>query len=146
MPHQDTVLLIYVFSIFGLVLLLMFSSFYACHLYAQRLERLNPPNPAPPAQDAEGRLVPMKQAFFIEQPDGKSDVAWAISTVVDAQPLIDSAPGNVAKPAALTQAPNGDLSALQSSSQAHRLPGLTSSRTQLLPGSAGSFHLCRAEA
>ncbi len=50
MPHQDTVLLIYVFSIFGLVLLLMFSSFYACHLYAQRLERLNPPNPAPPTQ------------------------------------------------------------------------------------------------
>ncbi len=50
MPHQDTVLLIYVFSIFGLVLLLMFSSFYACHLYAQRLERLNPPNPALPAQ------------------------------------------------------------------------------------------------
>ncbi len=50
MPHQDTVLLIYVFSIFGLVLLLMFSSFYACHLYHQRLERLNPPNPAPPAQ------------------------------------------------------------------------------------------------
>ena len=50
MPHQDTVLLIYVFSIFGLVLLLMFSSFYACHLYAQRLERLNPPSVAPPAQ------------------------------------------------------------------------------------------------
>lgn len=153
MPHQDTVLLIYVFSIFGLVLLLMFSSFYACHLYAQRLERLNPPNTAPPAQvcnsvqwtadcspvstaalhanpgnkctlaqiqvarrtsvaifqrdhtvqcptfdvghcteyvcvrfhsglgpridlllralqDAESQLVPMKQAFFIEQPDG----------------------------------------------------------------------------
>lgn len=69
----------------------------------------------------------------------KSDVAWAISTVVDAQPLIDSAPGNVAKPAAFPQAPNGDLSALQSSSQAHLLPGLTSSRTQLLPGSTGSF-------
>ncbi len=50
MPHQDTVLLTYVFSIFGLVLLLMFSSFYACHLYAQRLERLNPLNTAPPAQ------------------------------------------------------------------------------------------------
>ncbi|KAL0036621.1 hypothetical protein WJX79_002968 [Trebouxia sp. C0005] len=139
MPHQDTVLLIYVFSIFGLVLLLMFSSFYACHLYAQRLERLNPPNSAPPAQDVDSQLVPMKQAFFIEQPDGKSDVAWAISTVVDAQPLLDPAPGNVAKPPAFPQAPNGDLSALQSSSQANLLPDLTSSRTQLLPGSMASF-------
>jgi hypothetical protein len=70
MPHQDTVLLIYVFSIFGLVLLLMFSSFYACHIYAQRLERLNPPNTAPPAQvcnsvqctaDAQCQLLPCMQ-------------------------------------------------------------------------------------
>ena len=49
MPHQDTVLLIWVFSIFGLVLVLMIGSFYACHLYAQRLERLNP-MPAAQAQ------------------------------------------------------------------------------------------------
>ena len=38
-PHQDTVLLIYVFSIFGLILTAMICSFYACHLYAQRCER-----------------------------------------------------------------------------------------------------------
>lgn len=50
MPHQDAVLLIYVFSIFGLVLVLMFSSFYACHVYARRLERLHPANPAQAAQ------------------------------------------------------------------------------------------------
>ena len=42
MSHQDTVLLIWVFSIFGFVLVLLVCSFYACHLYAQRLERLHP--------------------------------------------------------------------------------------------------------
>lgn len=50
MPHQDTVLLIYVFSIFGLVLVLMICSFYACHLYAQRSERLRLLNAPPPQQ------------------------------------------------------------------------------------------------
>lgn len=57
-----------------------------------------------------------------------SDVAWAISTVVDAQPLVSSAAGDAKKPAAFTAQPSGDLSALQSSS-----------RTQLLPGATGSF-------
>ena len=61
MPHQDTVLLIWVFSIFGLVLVLMIGSFYACHLYAQRLERLNP-MPAAQAQ----QVGVLKTATIIE--------------------------------------------------------------------------------
>ena len=53
MPHQDTVLLIYVFSIFGLVLVVMMCSFYACHLYAQRAERLRLLHAPPPTQVAD---------------------------------------------------------------------------------------------
>lgn len=39
MTHQNAIMLIYVFSTFGLVLLLLLGVFYVCHLYGQRLDR-----------------------------------------------------------------------------------------------------------
>ena len=95
LSRQNTVVIIYVFSTFGLVLMVLLCMFYICHRYGQRLDReaqrnqqlarqvgvLGSPSFSGIAallcsdqlnflQDIENKLVPIKQACFIEQPDG----------------------------------------------------------------------------